>query len=164
MMPFKPSPADSNVIRILLVDGSPIMQAGIRTIIESTSKFRIVGAVSDELIEADRFRQLDPDLIVVNSISMPPDWHDRVVFLAARSSGLPRRVLMIVSGREDPTIRRVRGTVDGTVLIQAQPDEFLAAIHLVAAGYFVTVPEHSSTDADRRQASAKQPLKNSLMA
>src|SRR5689334_22237479 len=89
-------PADSNVIRILLVDGSPIMQAGIRAIIENACKFCIVGAVNDELIEADRVQQLDPDLIVINSLSMPPDWQDRVAFLAARNSGSPRRILMIV--------------------------------------------------------------------
>lgn len=152
--------SDGNVIRILLVDSSPIMQAGIRAIIESARKLRIVAA-GNEFIDADRVQQLDPDLIVINSLSMPPDWHDRVDFLAKRGSGSPRRILMIVSDREDPAIRRVRAAVDGTVLLQAQPDEFLAAISLVAAGYFVAVPEQSAADPSKRQVNAKRSLKTS---
>jgi DNA-binding NarL/FixJ family response regulator len=132
-------PAPGSTVRIFLMDDSPIIRMGIHAIVESAHGLEIVGAAHDGAVSPDDIQALAPDLIVVNSLSLSRERLDQVPHLADRSSRLIPRILMIVGERDSPTSRRARA--DGTVQIRARPDEFIAAINLVAAGYSVAAPE-----------------------
>ena len=132
-------PVPGSTVRIFLMDDSPIIRMGIHAIVESARGLEIVGAAHDGAVSPDDIQELAPDVIVVNSLSLSKERLDQVPHLSDRSSRLIPRILMIVGERDSPTSRRARA--DGTVQIRARPDEFIAAINLVAAGYSVAAPE-----------------------
>jgi DNA-binding NarL/FixJ family response regulator len=141
--------------RIFLVDSAPITRIGIVKVIEDASELSLVGLTAGDLPDRKHVQLLDPDLILVNSLSLPRNWREKVLLLSHRDSGPARRILSIVSDEEGSPFRGARSFADGTVLIRASPDELVAAIHLVAAGYHVTIPAPASP-ADARDA-ARQP-------
>jgi DNA-binding NarL/FixJ family response regulator len=132
-------PAVGRTVRIFLMDDSPIIRMGIRAIVESASGLELVGATHDGTVSPNDIQKLAPDLIVVNSLSLSKERLDQVSHLSDSSSLMIPRILMIVGERENLTSSGTR--VDGTVQIRARPDEFIAAINLVAAGYSIAAPE-----------------------
>jgi len=135
----RPEAAGPGAVRIYLVDGSPITRMGIHAIIESARGLEIVGFAHGG-IDAEAVQELDPDVIVVNSLSLSPQRLGSIARLSGRSSHAPQRILMIVGEQENAAARRARAGADGSILLQARPEEFVAAINLVAAGYSVDVP------------------------
>lgn len=133
--------AAHGAVRIYLVDGSPITRIGIQAIIEPVRELEIVGTSADGGIDPEFIQRLDPDVVIVNSLSLPPRWPDSIARLCARASSQPQRVLLIVGEQENAVTRRARADADGIVLLQARPAQFVAAINLVAAGYSVDVPD-----------------------
>ena len=132
-------PAPVATVRILLLDDSAIVRMGIRAIVESVSGLEIVGATHGGTVSSDDVEELAPHVIVVNSLSLSKERLDQVPHLSERVSRLSPRILMIIGEKETSTSRQAGA--DGTVQITARPDEFVAAINLVAAGYSVAAPD-----------------------
>ena len=138
--------APSSTVRIFLVDDSPITRMGIHAIVRSAQGLEIVGTAHDGTVSPDDIQKLTPDVMVVNSLSLSKEQLDRVPHLSDHSSRVLPRILLIVGERENPAVRRARAGAHGTVQIRARPDEFVAAINLVAAGYSIAVPEPGPPD------------------
>jgi DNA-binding NarL/FixJ family response regulator len=122
-------------VRILLIDSLPITRIGVKQIVESAHELELVGILRSDDIDAGSIKELDPDVIVINWLSLPPHWLTNMEQLAALNPDRATRTLLITSG-PDGTERNA----DGFVLIHARPREFIAAIRLVAAGYSIMIP------------------------
>jgi DNA-binding NarL/FixJ family response regulator len=131
------------------MDDSPIVRLGIHAIADPAHGLEVVGAMHDGVVSPEEAQRLAPDVIVVNSLSLPKERLDRLPHPFDRAAQPSPRILMIVGEGTSPALRRARASINGTVPIQATPDEFLAAINLVAAGYSVAAPEAAPVGADR---------------
>jgi DNA-binding NarL/FixJ family response regulator len=131
----------NGTVRIFLIDSSPITQMGVRRIIDTADELELVGVTYSEHIDMESVQKLNPDVIIVNLLSVTQDSLENILESTKTNTGIPLRTLVIVGSRESAAAQQANLNADGFVLIQAQPREFVAAINLVAAGYSITTPE-----------------------
>jgi DNA-binding NarL/FixJ family response regulator len=146
-----PRRVPGSTVRIYLMDGSPIVRLGIHAILAPVRGLEIVGT-AHESASLEDIQELAPDVVVVNSLSLSRELLDLVRRLSDRTSRLLPRILMIVGEQENSAFQRAGADADGTVQIRARPDEFVAAVSLVAAGYFIAAPQPWTAQADKAAA------------
>jgi DNA-binding NarL/FixJ family response regulator len=129
------------MVRVLLIDASPITQMGVRTIAETVGEFQLVGIINSDDIDADDVRRIQPDVLLINLTSLFRDSLTRLADMLNHATAPAFRTLLIVNDWESTEAHPVSARAHGILLIQAAPHELVAAIRLVAAGYSITVPE-----------------------
>jgi len=124
--------SNTSLINILLVDSQTLLRAGLRLILETESKFAVVGEASsrEEAIEGARLR---PDIIILNLNSDGESDLDLISDLAGAAEG--SRVLVLI-GDFDLELRRriVRFGVKGLVQKTESPDKLISAVKSVYDG------------------------------
>jgi DNA-binding NarL/FixJ family response regulator len=133
---------DEKMVRVLLIDGSPITQMGVRTVVETARELQLVGIVNSDDIDADGVRKIQPDVLLINLTSLLRDSLSRLADLLKPAAASALRILLIVNDWESTAAYPVSASAHGFLLIQAAPRELVAAIRLVAAGYSIMIPEH----------------------
>jgi DNA-binding NarL/FixJ family response regulator len=121
-----------SLINILLVDSQNLLRAGLRLILETEPKFRVVGEASsrEEALEGARLR---PDIIILNLNSDGEPDLDLLSDLSITAEGA--RVLVLISDFDFELRRRiVRFGVKGLVQKTESPDRLIAAVTSVYAG------------------------------
>ena len=124
--------SNTSIITILLVDSQALLRAGLRLILETEPKFRVVGEASsrEEALEGARPR---PDIIILNLNSYGEPDLDLLSDLAIAAEGA--RVLVLISDFDLELRRRiVRFGVKGLVQKTESPDRLIAAVKSVYAG------------------------------
>ncbi len=124
--------SNTPLINILLVDSQTLLRAGLRLILETEPKFRVVGEASsrEEALEGARPR---PDIIILNLNSYGEPDLDLLADLAIAAEGA--RVLVLISDFDLELRRRiVRFGVKGLVQKTESPDRLIAAVKSVYAG------------------------------
>jgi len=120
-------------IRVLVADDHAIVREGIRTLVEATPDFELVGeaASGDEAVE--RILSLDPDVAILD-ITMPGLSGIEVISRVRESGG--RTALLILSMHDHPeyVLGAVRAGADGYLLKSAGPAEVRDAVRTVASG------------------------------
>jgi DNA-binding NarL/FixJ family response regulator len=120
-------------IRVLVADDHAVVREGIRTLLEATPDFELVGEASsgDEALE--RIQSLDPDVAILD-ITMP-GLSGIEVISRVRGSGA-RTALLILSMHDHPeyVLGAVRAGADGYLLKSAGPAEIRDALRAVARG------------------------------
>ncbi len=152
-------PLPGGRVRIFLIDNSPIIRMGVRAIVGSAGGLEIVGAADDPAVFPDGIRDLAPDIIIVDSLSLSKEQLERVSDLLDRTSRLLFHILVIVGGQDSPSSSRA--WADGTVPLQVRAEEFAAVINLVASGYSVAAPKPGLEPAGSAPPTGSAPLTGS---
>ena len=124
--------SNTSLISILLVDSQTLLRAGLRLILETEPKFRIVGEASsrDEALEGARLR---PGIIILNLNSDGEPDLDLLSDLSIAAEGA--RVLVLISDFDLELRRRiVRFGVKGLVQKTESPDRLITAVKSVYSG------------------------------
>lgn len=120
-------------ITVLIADDHPVFQRGLREIIESDARLKVVAGVGDGELALAELRRLKPQVAVLD-VDMPKrDGLD--VVRASRDEGLPCAVVLLTMYKEERFLNAALDAgVSGYVVKDSAIDEITAAIHAAARG------------------------------
>jgi len=123
------------VIRIVVVDDQALVRMGLRTLFETEADLELVGEAADGREGLAVVRRTVPDVVLMD-IRMPA--MDGLVALreiADDPALAPVRVVMLTTFELDEYVfEALRGGASGFVLKDAEPDELVRAVRVVADG------------------------------
>lgn len=124
---------DGQRIRVLIVDDHPVMRDGIAAAIESGTDMQVVGQASDGAEAIVRFRELHPDIALID-LQMPGI--DGLQAIATIYSEFPAaRTIVLTSYPGDARVKRTLTLGANAYLLKtATREEILAAIRAVMHG------------------------------
>ncbi len=121
-------------VRVALVDDHRLVRVGLRSLLESTPGFAVVGEAGDGREAVDLVERCAPDVVLMD-LSMPDvDGVAATRAIAATHPGV--RVLVLTSFTDRARVQEVlaAGAI-GYVLKDCEPDELLSAIRAAARGH-----------------------------
>ncbi len=124
---------DSNRVRILVADDHLVYRIGIRSLISSEPGFEVVGEVSDGDAAIKRYRELKPDVLLLD-LRMPQKAGVEVVRSICRE--FPKaRILIVTSYQvEEETFQVLEAGALGYIMKDLDLNHLLDAIRTVRAG------------------------------
>jgi two-component system, NarL family, nitrate/nitrite response regulator NarL len=123
----------SNSIRVVLADDHVFVRDGIKSLLENESNIVVVGEATDGQEALEVVEKLQPDLLIVD-IRMPHLTGIEVVE-KLRSQNNPVKIVMLsMHESEEYVLKSIQAGADGYLLKGSSKDEFLKALHTVAAG------------------------------
>ncbi|GIG30453.1 response regulator [Cellulomonas marina] len=128
------APAPGRPVRVVLADDEAMVRAGLRMLIDGEPDVEVVGEAADGVAVVDVVARTRPDVVLMD-IRMP-----RCDGLEAARRVLAAwpevRVVMLTTFDEDEHVdAALSAGVSGFLLKVAPPEELLAAVRRVAAGY-----------------------------
>ncbi len=124
---------DQTRIRVLSVDDHPLLREGIATLINNQPDMCIVGEASSGREALERFRELHPDITLMDV--RLPDMSGIDVMIAIRKEFSESRVIMLTTSEGDVEIQRaLEGGAKGYMLKSMPPKDLVEAIRQVHAG------------------------------
>ena len=120
-------------IRVLTVDDHPLLREGICTLINSQPDMSIVGEASSAAEAVERFRELRPDITLMDV--RLPDKNGIDAMLAIRSEFPDARIIMVTTSEGDVEIQRAIGAgAQGYILKSMPPKDVVDAVRMVHSG------------------------------
>ena len=123
----------STAIRILIVDDHSIVRQGLTAMIENEPDMTVVGQVGDGQEAINLFRQLQPDVTLMDLRMPHMNGVNATVAICAEFAHARIIILTTYDGDED-IYRGLRAGAKGYLLKDAEPDALLNAIHIVHSG------------------------------
>ncbi|MBI4780843.1 MAG: response regulator transcription factor [Oscillatoriophycideae cyanobacterium NC_groundwater_1537_Pr4_S-0.65um_50_18] len=125
--------SQSTAIRVLLVDDHAIVRQGLAAMIENEPDMTVVGQVGDGLEAIALYRQLQPDVTLMD-LQMPQmSGADATLAICAEFAQAHIIILTTYDGDED-IYRALRAGAKGYLLKDAEPETLLRAIQIVHSG------------------------------
>jgi DNA-binding NarL/FixJ family response regulator len=126
-------------IRVLIADDQALMRGGFRMILDAQDDICVVGEAIDGADAVRQFRQLAPDVVVMD-VRMPTmDGIEATRRLTA--DGTPARVLILTTFDLDEYVyEALRAGASGFLLKDRPPEELVAAVRVVASGDALLAP------------------------
>ncbi|HEY9650607.1 MAG TPA: response regulator transcription factor [Coleofasciculaceae cyanobacterium] len=125
--------SQSTAIRVLLVDDHAIVRQGLAAMIENEPDMTVVGQAGDGLEAIALYRQLQPDVTLMD-LQMPQmSGADATLAICAEFAHARIIILTTYDGDED-IYRALRAGSKGYLLKDAEPEALLSAIQLVHSG------------------------------
>ena len=123
------------VIRVVVVDDQAVVRMGVRTLLGSEPDTRLVGEGVDGRTGVDVVRATAPDVVLMD-IRMPGvDGLAALREITADPALAGVRVVMLTTfGLDEYVFEALRGGASGFVLKDAEPEELLRAVRVVADG------------------------------
>lgn len=144
-------------VTVLLVDDHPVVREGYRRLIESRSRFRVVGE-ADTAAEAYRlYRSLEPEIAVVD-LSLPgPGGLDAIRHIRQFHAVAK---LLVFTMHQNPAyaVKAFEAGASGYVTKSSDPGELLRALETVLAGGRALSPDISLALAGERLDRGQSPL------
>ncbi|MGO9516927.1 MAG: response regulator [Candidatus Korobacteraceae bacterium] len=124
---------DQTRIRVLSVDDHPLLREGIATLINNQPDMCIVGEASSGREALERFRELHPDITLMDV--RLPDMSGIDAMIAIRKEFPEARVIMLTTSEGDVEVQRaLEGGARGYMLKSMPPKDLVEAIRQVHAG------------------------------
>jgi DNA-binding NarL/FixJ family response regulator len=126
-------------IRVLIADDQALMRTGFRMILDAEPDIEVVGEAIDGADAVRRFRDLGPDVVVMD-VRMPTlDGIEATRRLAALDP--PARVLILTTFDLDEYVyEALRAGASGFLLKDRPSEELVAAVRVIAAGDALLAP------------------------
>jgi DNA-binding NarL/FixJ family response regulator len=126
-------------VRVLIADDQALVRAGLRTILQKSGGFEIVGEAPDGAQAITQARALRPDVVLMD-VRMPV-LDGIAATREIRSQPDPPRIVVLTTFDLDEYVYAgLRAGASGFLLKDALPDELTAAIRAVAVGDAVIAP------------------------
>ncbi len=127
------------MIRVLVVDDQPVVRAGFAAILDAEPDLSVVGTAADGGTALDLAARADPDVVLMD-IRMPG--MDGLTATARLTAGGPRpRVLVLTTFDLDEYVyRALRAGASGFMLKDADPEDLVTAVRVVAGGDGLLAP------------------------
>lgn len=138
----------SKVIRVLIADDHPVVRQGLAAMIEHEPDMTVVGQASDGREAVDIFRQLRPDVTLMD-LRMP-DMGGVAAITAICGEFDDARIIVLTTYDGDEDIYRgLRTGAKGYLLKDAEPEKLLEAIRAVNRGQKYIPPTVGAKLAER---------------
>ncbi|WHT23732.1 response regulator transcription factor [Crossiella sp. CA-258035] len=123
------------MIRVVVVDDQALVRVGVRTLLGSEPDTELVGEAADGRSGVARVRELKPDVVLMD-IRMPDlDGLAALREITADPALHEVRVVMLTTfGLDEYVFEALRSGASGFVLKDAEPEEMLRAVRVVAGG------------------------------
>lgn len=143
-------------IRICIIDDQGVIRELLTSLIESTPKFKVVGAMADPEELINQLDELNPDVVIVD---MSVGGKDGLETVEALHKANPEVKILILTAINDATYTRrsVRSGAIGIVLKTSSSETLLLALQAVARGSLFLDPAVSG---ELTKLMLNQPLMN----
>src|SRR5437762_1930876 len=120
-------------IRVLLIDDHAVVRAGLRMVVESSSRLKVVGEAANRAEALASAKRLQPDIILLD-LDMNSD--NGLNFLPQLLTAAPRGRVLILTGVRDPAAlgKAIRLGASGLILKEKTTEVLIKAIEKVYDG------------------------------
>ncbi len=123
----------SNNIRVVLADDHVFVRDGIKSLLENEANIEVVGEAIDGADALEVVATSKPDLLIVD-IRMPNLTGIEVVEKLRSESNNVKIIMLSMHESEEYVLKSIKAGADGYLLKGSSKEEFLKALHTVAAG------------------------------
>jgi len=123
----------SNIIRVVLADDHVFVRDGIKSLLENEANIEVVGEAIDGADALEVVAQNKPDLLIVD-IRMPHLTGIEVVEKLRGDNNNVKIIMLSMHESEEYVLKSIKAGADGYLLKGSSKEEFLKALHTVAAG------------------------------
>jgi DNA-binding NarL/FixJ family response regulator len=135
----RPEPG-GEALRVLIAEGHGLVRAGFRALIEGQSDMCVAGEAPTAEQALARALELRPDVVIIDA-DIPGGGADAAYrILAATDQGAIRVVMLFAEPRDEAVLAAVRAGATGLLLKDAEPDDLVGALRVVAAGDALLAP------------------------
>ncbi|HEY3009728.1 MAG TPA: response regulator transcription factor [Micromonosporaceae bacterium] len=140
-------------VRVLIADDDDLMRAGLRAVLASDDGIAVAGEAADGHEAVRQVRATRPDVVLMD-VRMPD--LDGIAATRQIVEAVPTaRILMLTTFEDDDYVfGALSAGASGFLLKRTQPEQLIAAIHVIAAGESLLSPSVTRTVIDRM---ARQP-------
>jgi DNA-binding NarL/FixJ family response regulator len=127
-------------IRLVVVDDHALFRAGLVSLLEEMSEFKVVGEAVNGRDALEVILKQAPDIVLLD-VNMPI-MNGVETVAALKKEGIKTGIIMLtISRHEEDLFGAIQGGADGYLLKNSEPDELRKAIMQVAEGQSVISPE-----------------------
>ncbi|OXG04881.1 LuxR family two component transcriptional regulator [Flavobacterium araucananum] len=123
----------STIIRVALADDHVFVRDGIKSLLENEANIEVVGEAIDGADALEVVATSKPDLLVVD-IRMPNLTGIEVVEKLRSENNNVKIIMLSMHESEEYVLKSIKAGADGYLLKGSSKEEFLKALHTVAAG------------------------------
>jgi DNA-binding NarL/FixJ family response regulator len=131
--------AGATLTRVLVVDDQPVVRAGFAAILDAEPDLAVVGMAADGAAAVELAGRLRPDVVLMD-IRMPGMDGLTATRLLTGAPDPPRVLVLTTFDLDAYVFDALRAGASGFLLKDANPDDLLAAIRVVAAGDGMLAP------------------------
>jgi len=123
----------SNIIRVVLADDHVFVRDGIKSLLENEANIEVVGEAIDGADALDVVAENKPDLLIAD-IRMPNLTGIELVEKLRSENNDIKIIMLSMHESEEYVLKSIKAGADGYLLKGSSKEEFLKALHTVAAG------------------------------
>lgn len=123
----------SNTIRVVLADDHVFVRDGIKSLLENEANIEVVGEAIDGADALEVVKKNNPDLLILD-IRMPNLTGIEVVEKLRNDNNRVKIIMLSMYDTEEYVLKSIQFGADGYLLKGSSKEEFLKALHTVAAG------------------------------
>src|SRR5436853_7386192 len=129
----------SRTLRIVVADDHPVVREGIRMCLEDWSDLRVVAEARDGHEAIERVRESHPDVVLLD-LTMPRMGGLEALPRIRRAAADTRVIVLTVHNSQEYIRQAIAARVDGYLLKDTAPLEYVEAIRSVMDGKFFISP------------------------
>ncbi|MEP6805567.1 MAG: response regulator transcription factor [Flavobacterium sp.] len=123
----------SNSIRVVLADDHVFVRDGIKSLLENEANIEVVGEAIDGADALEVIASNNPDLLIAD-IRMPNLTGIELVEKLRSENNNIKIIMLSMHESEEYVLKSIKAGADGYLLKGSSKEEFLKALHTVAAG------------------------------
>jgi DNA-binding NarL/FixJ family response regulator len=135
-----PATPPTDAIRILVAEGHGLVRAGFGALLEGQPDMRVVAEAASGEEAVDEARRSAPDVVLID-IDLPGlDPRDATRRIVEDRDGEVAALMLVSADQDDAVSAGLRAGATGLLLKDAEPDELVAAVRVVAGGEVLLAP------------------------